>query len=62
MTFITSSDRFAIFGALGMAGSAISRALHRAGYSERSNPVVKSLIYSIRWRFSSGLLSNSRRW
>ena len=32
MTLISSSDRFAIFGARGMAGSAISRALERAGY------------------------------
>ena len=38
MSLITSSDRFAIFGALGMAGSAISRALDRAGYSQQLKP------------------------
>ena len=43
MTFITSSDRFAIFGARGMAGSAISRALHRAGYSEQLKPSRQEL-------------------
>ena len=35
MSFITTSDRFAIFGARGMAGSAISRALDRAGYNHQ---------------------------
>ena len=38
MTLITSNDRFAIFGARGMAGSAISRALSRAGYHHQLNP------------------------
>ena len=41
MRLITTSDRFAIFGARGMAGSAISRALDRAGYQQR-NPVAKA--------------------
>jgi len=38
MTLITPSDRFAVFGARGMAGSAISRALVRAGYHQQLNP------------------------
>ena len=38
MTLITPSDRFAIFGARGMAGSAISRALERAGYHQQLKP------------------------
>ena len=38
MSLITPSDRFAIFGARGMAGSAISRALDRAGYQQQLNP------------------------
>ena len=38
MTLITPNDRFAIFGARGMAGSAISRALERAGYLEQIKP------------------------
>ena len=38
MTLITPSDRFAIFGARGMAGSAISRALDRAGYHQQLKP------------------------
>jgi hypothetical protein len=35
---ITPSDRIAIFGARGMAGSAISRALNRAGYHQQLTP------------------------
>ena len=38
MTLVTPSDRFAIFGARGMAGSAISRALERAGYFQQLKP------------------------
>ena len=38
MSLIASSDRFAIFGASGMAGSAISRALLRSGYSQQLKP------------------------
>ena len=38
MTLITPNDRFAIFGARGMAGSAISRALDHAGYHQQINP------------------------
>ena len=38
MSLITTSDRFAIFGARGMAGSAISRALERAGYQQQLKP------------------------
>jgi GDP-L-fucose synthase len=38
MTLITPSDLFAIFGARGMAGSAISRALERAGYHRQLTP------------------------
>ena len=38
MSLITPSDRFAIFGARGMAGSAISCALDRAGYQQQLNP------------------------
>ena len=38
MSLITSNDRFAIFGARGMAGSAISRALNRAGYHQQLKP------------------------
>lgn len=36
--FITASDRFAIFGSRGMAGSAISRALGRADYQNQLKP------------------------
>jgi GDP-L-fucose synthase len=43
MTLISPSDRFAIFGARGMAGSAISRALVRAGYHQQCNPIRKEL-------------------
>ena len=38
MSLITSNDRFAIFGARGMAGSAISRALERSGYHQQLKP------------------------
>ena len=38
MSLITTNDRFAIFGARGMAGSAISRALDRAGYHQQFKP------------------------
>ena len=38
MTLITPRDRFAIFGARGMAGSAISRALDRSGYNQQLKP------------------------
>lgn len=38
MTLITPNDRFAIFGSRGMAGSAISRALKRAGYHQQLKP------------------------
>ena len=38
MSLITPSDRFAIFGARGMAGSAISRALDRSGYQKQLKP------------------------
>ena len=38
MSLIRSNDRFAIFGARGMAGSAISRALDRAGYQQQLKP------------------------
>jgi len=38
MTLINSSDRFAIFGARGMAGSTISRALERASYNQQLKP------------------------
>ena len=38
MTLITPHDRFAIFGARGMAGSAISRALDNAGYQQQLKP------------------------
>jgi GDP-L-fucose synthase len=37
-SLITPSDRIAIFGARGMAGSAISRALNRAGYHQQLTP------------------------
>ena len=43
MTLITPSDRFAIFGARGMAGSAISRALERAGYHQQLKPSRQDL-------------------
>ena len=43
MTLITHNDRFAIFGARGMAGSAISRALERAGYSLQLKPTRAEL-------------------
>lgn len=40
---ITPNDRIAIFGVRGMAGSAISRALHRAGYQQQLTPVRSEL-------------------
>lgn len=43
MMLITPSDRFAIFGARGMAGSAISRALKRAGYHQQLKPTRQEL-------------------
>ena len=43
MTLITPKDRFAVFGARGMAGSAISRALERAGYSLQFKPSRENL-------------------
>ena len=43
MTLITFSDRFAIFGARGMAGSAICRALERVGYNEQLKPSRQEL-------------------
>ena len=38
MTLISTTDRIVIFGAGGMAGSAISRALDRAGYQQQLKP------------------------
>ena len=38
MSLVNSADLFAIFGARGMAGSAISRALVRAGYHNQLRP------------------------
>ena len=43
MTLITTSDRFAIFGARGMAGSAICRALDRTGYQQQLKPSRQEL-------------------
>ncbi|QNI83341.1 GDP-L-fucose synthase [Synechococcus sp. RS9907] len=43
MSTINSNDRFAIFGARGMAGSAISRALDRAGYQQQLKPSRQEL-------------------
>ena len=43
MSLITTSDRFAIFGARGMAGSAISRALYSAGYKQQLKPSRQEL-------------------
>ena len=43
MTLITPNDRFAIFGARGMAGSAISRALDCAGYKQQLKPSRQQL-------------------
>lgn len=43
MTLITPNDRFAIFGARGMAGSAISRALGCAGYVQQLKPSRQDL-------------------
>ena len=43
MTFIFPDDRFAIFGARGMAGSAISRSLERFGYYQQLKPTRADL-------------------
>ena len=43
MILITPSDRFAIFGATGMVGSAISRALYRSGYYQQLKPSRQEL-------------------
>ena len=43
MILVTPSDRFAIFGATGMAGSAISRALYRSGYYQQLKPSRQEL-------------------
>ena len=43
MMLISPTDRFAIFGARGMAGSAISRALDCSGYHQQLKPSRKEL-------------------
>ena len=43
VSLINPSDRFAIFGARGMAGSAISRAMDRAGYQQQLKPSRQEL-------------------
>ena len=43
MTFISANDCFAIFGARGMAGSAIARALSSKGYSTQLKPSRQEL-------------------
>ena len=43
MNLINPKDRFAIFGAQGMAGSAISRALDYAGYQQQLKPTRDEL-------------------
>ena len=43
MSLINPSDRFAIFGARGMAGSAICRALERVGYQQQLKPSRQEL-------------------
>ena len=43
MSLIHGSDRFAIFGGRGMAGSAISRALVRKGYQDQLQPSRQDL-------------------
>ena len=43
MSLITTSDRFAIFGAQGMAGSAVCRALDRVGYKQQLKPSRQEL-------------------
>ena len=43
MTLIQPTDRFAIFGARGMAGSAISRALGWQGYQDQLLPSRQQL-------------------
>ena len=43
MSLINPNDRFAIFGARGMAGSAISRALDRTGYQQQLKPSRQEL-------------------
>ena len=43
MSIINSNDRFAIFGARGMAGSAISRAFDRSGYNLQLKPSRQEL-------------------
>ena len=43
MKLITPSDRIAIFGALGMAGGAICRALGRTGYHQQLKPSRQEL-------------------
>ena len=43
MSLINFNDRFAIFGARGMAGSAICRALDRAGYNQQLKPSRQEL-------------------
>ena len=40
---VTSNDCFAIFGARGMAGSAISHALERSGYQQQLKPSRQEL-------------------
>ena len=43
MTLITPHDRIAIFGARGMAGSAIRRSLERSGYKQQLTPSREDL-------------------
>ena len=61
MSLIASSDRFAIFGASGMAGSAISRALLRSGYFQQLKPSRMEVDLLNLWRCSSGSANTSRR-
>ena len=43
MMLVKPADNFAIFGSMGMAGSAISRALERAGYNQQLKPTRQEL-------------------
>ena len=43
MTLISGSDKIAMFGAQGMAGSAIFRALHQRGYRSLLRPSRNAL-------------------
>ena len=61
-TLITPNDRIAIFGAMGMAGSAICRALDRAGYHQQIKPSRAELDLLDRLAVQRGFVTINPAW